>query len=56
MKTITPVLAERLKSLPLTEVERLEATRWVETGAALADALLAVAQWFHRHPNLKHAH
>ena len=56
MKTITPALAERLKSLPVTEAERVEATQWIETGAALADALLAVAHWFRHHPDLTHAH
>ena len=56
MKTITPALTQRLKSLPVTEAERVEATQWVETGAALADALLAVANWFRHHPDLTHAH
>jgi len=56
MKAITPILAKRLKSLPLTDAERVEATKWVETGAALADALLAIARWFHHHPDLTHAH
>jgi hypothetical protein len=55
MKAITPVLAERLKSLPLAEAERIEAIQWIESGAALADAMLAVAHWFHREPDLKHA-
>lgn len=56
MKAITPAIADRLKSLPITDAERVEATRWVETGAALADALLAIANRFHHHPDLTHAH
>jgi hypothetical protein len=55
MKAVTPVLAERLKSLPLTEAERVEAIQWIESGAVLADTMLAVAHFFHREPDLKHA-
>ena len=56
MQAITPAIAERLNSLPLTSAERDEATKWVETGAGLADLLLAIGNWFRHHPDLTHAH
>jgi len=49
----SPVLTERLNSLPMPDAERQRAAQLVERGEFIADSILAVLHLFQRAPELR---